>query len=123
MMMIEHVHLPHPEGGADAARSFWTEIMGFREIEKPPVLRDEPGGGWFRHENAEVHIGNDPDFHPITVGHPAFMVVGLDALAERLEGHGFATDWDDTIPGRRRFFIFDPAGNRLEFFTDTGEGE
>ena len=119
MMMIEHIHLPHPIGGADAARAFWLDVMRFDEVEKPETIRGEPGGGWVRKDGAEVHIGNDPDHRPMTVAHPAFMVADLDALADRLKFHGHAVDWDDRIPDRRRFFSFDPAGNRLEFFIDS----
>ena len=115
-MMIEHVQLTHPEAKTDAIRDFWTGVMGFEEVEKPPLLRDQVGGGWFRRDEAEVHIGIDPDHHPMTIAHPAFMVDDLDALSERLRANGHAVKWDERIPTRRRFFSFDPAGNRLEFF-------
>ena len=39
---------------------------------------------------------------------------GLDRWAERLEEAGYPVQWDDLIPGRRRFYTADPFGNRLE---------
>ena len=38
----------------------------------------------------------------------------LDALAGALTTAGAAVEWDDRIPGRRRFFTSDPWGNRVE---------
>ena len=49
------------------------------------------------------------------IQHPAFAVDDLDSLAERLQGTGVTITWDDAVPGQRRFFAFDPFGNRLEF--------
>jgi hypothetical protein len=38
-------------------------------------------------------------------------------LAERLAAAGAEVRWDERLPGVRRFYSFDPAGNRLEFLT------
>ena len=41
----------------------------------------------------------------------------IDGLASRLRAHGFEVEWDDLLPGYRRFYSFDPFGNRIEFLT------
>jgi predicted enzyme related to lactoylglutathione lyase len=38
----------------------------------------------------------------------------LDRLAERLTEAGSPVQWDDAIPGTRRFYTADPWGNRIE---------
>jgi extradiol dioxygenase family protein len=38
-------------------------------------------------------------------------------LAERLSAAGAEVRWDGRLPGARRFYSFDPAGNRVEFLT------
>ena len=37
------------------------------------------------------------------------------ALAAQLESAGSPVEWDDAIPGQRRFYCADPWGNRIEF--------
>ena len=53
---------------------------------------------------------------PARKAHPALAVDGhaLDALAARLQAGGAPVDWDDEIPGVRRFYTVDPWGNRIE---------
>ncbi len=43
---IDHVQLSMPPGGEDEARQFYGEILGLREIAKPPELAGR-GGCWF----------------------------------------------------------------------------
>ena len=76
-------------------------------------------GAWFQVGTQELHISEHAPFAPATKAHPAFELdeASLDALAERLEAAGAEVRWDDRLPGARRFYSFDPAGNRLEFLT------
>jgi len=103
---LDHVQLAAPPGCEAEARRFFGELLGMREVEKPPALAAR-GGVWFEH----LHIGVEEGFRPARKAHPAFAVDDLDALASRL---GDVT-WDEELPGRRRFYAQDPWGNRLEF--------
>ena len=105
-MHLDHVQLAAPPGCEAEARRFFGELLGMREVEKPPALAAR-GGVWFEH----LHIGVEEGFRPARKAHPAFAVDDLDALASRL---GDVT-WDEELPGRRRFYAQDPWGNRLEF--------
>jgi hypothetical protein len=73
------------------------------------------GGCWFRGDGIEIHLGVEADFRPARKAHPAVLVDGLDALADRLGRHGVDVRWDDEFPGHRRFYADDPFGNRIEF--------
>jgi catechol 2,3-dioxygenase-like lactoylglutathione lyase family enzyme len=103
---LDHVQLAAPPGCEAEARRFFGELLGMREVEKPPSLAAR-GGVWFEH----VHVGVEEDFRPARKAHPAFVVADLDALAATL---GEVT-WDGELPGLRRFYAHDPWGNRLEF--------
>jgi hypothetical protein len=74
-------------------------------------------GAWFRVGSQELHVSEFADFAPASKAHPAFELDAseLDALAARLDAAGAEVQWDDRLPGARRFYSFDPAGNRLEF--------
>lgn len=111
---VHHVQLSIPPGGEDAARSFWRDALGMRELPKPPVLAAR-GGCWFSADGVEVHAGVEARFVPARKAHPALLVAGLVQLAERLEGYGIAVDWDGDFPGHDRFYAHDPFGNRVEF--------
>jgi hypothetical protein len=92
-------------------------VVGLEEIERPPTMGGR--GAWFRAGSQELHISEHEPFVAASKAHPAFELDGadLDALAGRLEAARAEVRWDDRLPGARRFYSFDPAGNRLEFLT------
>lgn len=118
--MIHHVQIACPEGGEDQMRAFYTGVLGWPELPKPPLLAAR-GGCWFQvpgrgGPNGELHIGIEEPFQPARKAHPAF-VVDVDALSEAIAAAGHEVRWADPaeVPGRRRFHTSDPVGNRLEF--------
>jgi catechol 2,3-dioxygenase-like lactoylglutathione lyase family enzyme len=116
--MIHHIQLSAPAGSEAAARGFWSGVLGFNEVEKPPALAAR-GGCWFRGHGIEIHIGIDDRFAPARRAHPGFLVAGIDGWAARLEQAGNRVEWDELFPGMRRFYATDPFGNRLEFLEPT----
>jgi catechol 2,3-dioxygenase-like lactoylglutathione lyase family enzyme len=106
-----------PDGGIDDARRFYGELLGLEEIERPQTMGGS--GAWFRAGSQELHVSEHEPFAPATKAHPAFKLgeAALDDLAARLAGAGIDVTWDGRLPGARRFYAFDPAGNRLEFLT------
>ena len=63
-----------------------------------------------------MHVGIEEPFASARKAHPAFRLAAaeLDELAGRLESAGERVEWDDSLPGVRRFYTADPWGNRLE---------
>jgi len=116
-MRLHHVQLAIPAGSEPQCRAFYGGVLGWQELEKPPVLAAR-GGAWFSTGAAEVHLGVEADFRPARKAHPAFAVSDLDELAARLMGAGAAVEFDDAIPGLRRFYTADPVGNRIEFLEE-----
>jgi catechol 2,3-dioxygenase-like lactoylglutathione lyase family enzyme len=91
------------------------------EIAKPATLAAR-GGCWFRGTatemaGIEIHLGVEPDFRPARKAHPGFLVRDINAVADRLRSAGYAVEYDDSLPGMRRFYSADPHGNRLEFLS------
>ncbi|MBF6427114.1 glyoxalase [Nocardia cyriacigeorgica] len=123
--MIHHVQVSCPVGGEDQQRAFYSGVLGWTELPKPPLLAAR-GGCWFRvpgvtGPDGELHVGAEPDFRPAAKAHPAFTV-DIDATAAALTTAGYPVNWADPaeIPGRRRFHTVDGAGNRLEFLAADG---
>jgi catechol 2,3-dioxygenase-like lactoylglutathione lyase family enzyme len=104
-----------PSGGLADARRFYTDVVGLDEIARPETMGGV--GAWFRAGSNELHVSEHEPFAPATKAHPAFEVDDLDELAGRLKEAGAEVRWDERLPGARRFYSFDPAGNRLEFLT------
>ena len=106
-MRLDHVQVAAPPGCEAAARAFYGGVLGLREVPKPLSLAAR-GGVWFE----QLHVGVEEEFVAARKAHPAFAVDDLDALAA---GIGDGVQWDDAVPGVRRFYAHDPFGNRLEF--------
>jgi hypothetical protein len=118
--VIHHVQLAAPPGTETELRSFWKELIGFNELEKPPALAKR-GGCWFRRGDIEIHVGMEDDFRAARKAHPGLLVTALDVLADRLQAAGYPVSWDADFPGMRRFYTQDPFGNRLEFLDHVAE--
>jgi catechol 2,3-dioxygenase-like lactoylglutathione lyase family enzyme len=110
---IDHVQVAGPPGCEPAARAFYGDLLGLREVAKPPPLAAR-GGVWFAVGSQALHVGVEADFHPAHKAHPALVCTDLDGLAGHLGAAGAPVRWDDELPGVRRFYTADPFGNRLE---------
>jgi catechol 2,3-dioxygenase-like lactoylglutathione lyase family enzyme len=112
---LDHVQVAIPAGGEDAARAFYSGVLGMTEVAKPAALAVR-GGCWFTAGSAVLHLGVEEPFTPARKAHPAFLVAGLDLLGDWLAAAGYdCVRADGNIPGVRRFHTFDPFGNRIEF--------
>ena len=124
----DHVQLAMPAGEAAEwdARQFYVDLLGLREVPKPPPLAGR-GGLWLVGPSIAVHLGVEERFVPARKAHPAFLVGRLGALIDRLANSGVAVMPDDALAGVRRAYVSDPFGNRIELieasdggFTDPG---
>ncbi len=115
---LDHVQIAAPVGCEPAARRFYGELLGLRELEKPAPLRDR-GGVWFRLGRQQLHIGLQDPFVAAAKAHPALRVASgeLDEIADRLRAAGIDVVWDESLPDVRRFFAPDPWGNRIELLS------
>lgn len=111
---LDHVQLAAPAGSEDALRTYYVGALGMTELPKPPVLAAR-GGCWFQAGPVQLHLGIEKDFRPARKAHPGLRVTGIEAYATRLAEHGIQVEWDADLPGHRRFYSYDPVGNRLEF--------
>ena len=110
---LDHLQLALPAGAEDTMRVFYCDMLGFEDIAKPePLLKR--GGFWARAGTIVVHFGIDPDFHPATKAHPAFLVCDIEALCAVLTERGYTPKWDTSLQDVARFFVNDPVGNRVE---------
>ena len=118
-MRLSHVNITMPEGGQDAARSFYAGLLGLREIPKPQSIRSR-GGVWFEAGDLEVHVSvEELRSAPDAYRHFGLECGDIDGLRVRLHTAGVATEDGRPAPWRR-FFVRDPFGNRIEIHEPGG---
>ena len=114
MLRLDHVQLAIPRGSEERCRRFYAGLLGMKEVPKPPALAGR-GGLWLESGPVRIHLGVEENFRPALKAHPAIAVHDLDVLARTLSYAGYEPAWDEAIPDARRFYVSDPAGNRIEF--------
>ncbi len=117
---MDHVQLAMPKGREVEARQFYQEILGLTEVTKPEPLIAR-GGCWFEGPSIWLHLGVEPDFRASPKSHVAFLVKDLEESRQYLLDQDVRVVPDEALPDVRRFYAFDPFGNRLEFIQD-GDG-
>lgn len=111
---LQHVSIPMPKGGHDAARAFYRGLLGLEERDVPPTL-ETAELVWFRAGGGlELHCFASDDVPPPRQHFCLRVDGGLPDLRAALEAAG--VDCADTteIVGRPRFMCRDPFGNRVE---------
>lgn len=110
---IDHVQIAVPRSLEAEAVAFYRDVLGLTEIEKPADMKGR-GGAWFQAGAIQFHIGLDPEGSPPSRRHVCFLVSDLDKARARALAHGLALEKDGPAEGLIRFFVRDPAGNRVE---------
>jgi len=87
MLGIDHVQLAIPPDTEDTCRRFYVDVLGMREIAKPPALAAR-GGLWVESGGVQLHFGVETEFHPARKAHPAIAVTDLNHWAKRLADAG-----------------------------------
>ena len=109
---IDHVQIAVPRAREQECVAFYRTLLGALEIPKPAALRAR-GGAWFQLGNIQFHIGVDAEPSPPSRRHICFLVENLADARAWTEASGIAIQ-NDSAEGFQRFFIHDPAGNRIE---------
>jgi catechol 2,3-dioxygenase-like lactoylglutathione lyase family enzyme len=117
---FDHVQLLMPTGGEAAARRFYGELLGLREVAKPVELAPR-GGCWFVGVGGTaIHVGVDQRFLAAPKAHPGLIVVDIAAAQRALAAAGARVIQDDSGLPVRRCYTEDPFGNRIELI-DAGD--
>lgn len=109
---INRVQLPFPPALEGAVTHFYGELLGLTLMPQPPgpVLRFAARGQRVDLVPTEQAAAAAPGLTPLS-----FEVQGLPQLRKRLLDAAFPLEEHQPLPGYLRFFVHDPAGNRLEF--------
>lgn len=113
---INHVNVTVPRELEAAAKHFYAHVLGLEEIPKPESSRGR-GGAWFQLGMLQLHLSIEDDAaaHHQSKRHVCYLVRDLADAEQQLREAGSEIIADQhPVPGWRRFFASDPAGNRIE---------
>lgn len=96
----------------EVSRRFYRDVLGLKEIAKPRTFDFKVL--WFDLGNQQLHLLLKPEPDTISPRHFALRVKDARAAREYLRARGIPTRETTPIPHCDRFFIDDPAGNRIE---------
>ena len=111
---LHHAQITIPKGQEQEGKSFYCDVLGLQEIEKPDSLKGR-GGFWLQVGEKEVHVGTEEGFDRLTTkAHLAYQVTNLGEWRSILEDLQIEILEGVPIPGYDRFEFRDPFGNRVE---------
>jgi catechol 2,3-dioxygenase-like lactoylglutathione lyase family enzyme len=91
----------------DDAVRFYRDVMGLAPTER---LDNDKRGAWFRMGINEIHLTEDAAPQPPSQRHFAVEVADLAEARREFEAARVAIEKEDV----GRFWVRDPAGNRIE---------
>jgi len=109
---LDHIQISIPIGSEEAARKFYSGILGLEEIEKPEPLKTR-GGLWYKIADIQLHISVEEN-QSRSKRHPAFEVEDLKDIKKYLEENDVGISEEIPVMGLNRFSFYDPFGNRIE---------
>ena len=108
-----------PKGGEAAARLFYAGCLGLRELPRPQVLQAREGV-WFDAGGLRLHLSVAEERSATDRQRHFGLGCGdLDNLRTRLSAAGVPIEEGRPVPWKR-FFVYDPFGNRIEIHQPGG---
>ncbi|ERN54441.1 VOC family protein [Alkalihalophilus marmarensis] len=115
---VDHVQITIPKGAEAEGKSFYCDILGLKEVEKPDSLKGR-GGFWLEAGSLQVHVGTEEGFDRLlTKAHVAYHVEDISFWRDRLSENKIEILDSVPIPGFERFEFRDPFGNRVEMIQE-----
>ena len=111
---LHHAQITVDPDQVNAARAFYCDVLGLREIPKPNALLGR-GGFWLEIGDQQIHVGTETDVDRLkTKAHIAYEVDDLAYWRELVITHNLHLEDSVPIPGFDRIQFRDPFGNRVE---------
>lgn len=111
ILRLDHVNVTTPEDLEAEVVAWYGDCLGLTPCNKPDGT--STSGAWFKVGEQELHVTRD-EHNPPKTAHFCLITDDLDGVIERLRAAECHIEQAAAIPGRRRFFTRDPAGNRVE---------
>lgn len=110
---LNHVNVTVPAELEEAAKRFYSSLLGLEEIPKPAGTR-QGMGAWYQLGESQIHLSVEEDVDSAASDrHVCYQVSDIETAKAAFVSAGVAIAPDSRpLPGR--FFVRDPGGNLLE---------
>jgi catechol 2,3-dioxygenase-like lactoylglutathione lyase family enzyme len=121
LLAVDHAQITIPKGAEEAAKTFYCEFLGLKEIEKPEN-RKKNGGFWLELAGFQIHVGTEDGFDRTkTKAHVAYRVNDLELWRKRFQEKGIEIFDSLPFPNAKAFEFRDPFGNRAELIQQSSQ--
>jgi catechol 2,3-dioxygenase-like lactoylglutathione lyase family enzyme len=116
---FHHVNITVTPANEEAAKQFYGEALGLKEVPKPEASRGR-GGAWYQLGPVQLHLSLEKGVeNEGAKRHFCLLVADLEKTEQHLRKAGVQIFPDDQpVPGCSRFYVRDPGGNRIEIAQD-----
>jgi catechol 2,3-dioxygenase-like lactoylglutathione lyase family enzyme len=110
-----HVNVTVPANAEAAAKKFYGNVLGLRELSKPPGTRQNLGA-WYELGGVQLHLSVEENItNAVSDRHVCYVVANVATAERHLRDCGVEIISDPRpIPGVNRFYVRDPGGNLIE---------
>jgi catechol 2,3-dioxygenase-like lactoylglutathione lyase family enzyme len=112
---VNHVNVTVPAALEQAAKDFYSTVLGLREIPKPEGSRQNVGA-WYELGPIQLHLSPEDNVHnEVSDRHVCYQVADAASAELHIRNAGIQILPDARpIKGTLRFFLRDPGGNMIE---------
>ncbi|MFN2517199.1 MAG: VOC family protein [Pyrinomonadaceae bacterium] len=115
LVKINHVNVTVPAAFELAAKQFYGDVLGLRQIPKPEGPRKDVGA-WYEIGGLQLHLSIEDDAqNRASERHVCYQVADISRAKLHFQNAGIEVIPDqDPVRGWSRFFARDPGGNLIE---------
>ena len=117
---LHHVNVTVPAALEEAAKSFYGNLLGLEQIEKPDGPRKYIGA-WYQLGESQLHLSIEKEpRNRDSNRHVCYSVSDVAGALNTLRTAGVEViSEEQLVNGGSRFFVRDPAGNLIEITEET----
>ena len=117
---LHHVNVTVPAALEEAAKSFYGNLMGLKQIEKPDGPRKYIGA-WYQIGESQLHLSIEKEpRNQDSNRHVCYSVPDVARALDTFRAGGIEViSEEQLVNGGSRFFVRDPAGNLIEITEET----
>ena len=117
---LHHVNVTVPAALEEAAKSFYGNVLGLKQIEKPDGPRKYTGA-WYQIGESQLHLSIEKEpRNQDSNRHVCYSVPDVSRALDTFRAGGIEViSEEQLVNGGSRFFVRDPAGNLIEITEET----